>query len=401
MALRGKKIVLAVSGSIAAYKAAYLVRLLVKAGADVRCVLTPDAAGFVAPITFATLSKHDCWTDFVNPSKTNWNNHVELALWADLMLVAPATANTLAKMANGHCDNLLLAVYLSARCPVYIAPAMDEDMWKHPATQANIAKLKSYGNSLIPVNHGELASGLIGEGRMAEPEAILQFLNQALLRGNKPSLLQGKKILITAGPTYEAIDPVRFIGNHASGKMGIALAETALALGAEVTLVLGPTTEAVSPAIRTVRVSSANSMYAACKKQFATADVCIFAAAVADYTPKSAAKQKIKKSDAEFSITLKKNVDIAAEFGAVKKAGQVSVGFALETQDELKHAREKLKKKNFDLVVLNSLQDAGAGFRHDTNKIALLGKNNKITKFGLKSKAEVALDILRAVEQIV
>jgi phosphopantothenoylcysteine decarboxylase/phosphopantothenate--cysteine ligase len=325
---------------------------------------------------------------------------VDLALWADAMVIAPATANTISKMANGICDNLLMGVYLSARCPVYIAPAMDEDMWKHPSTKANLAKLSEFGNTIIPVNHGELASGLTGEGRMAEPEAIVEFLEYDFLKASRPAKLPGKKILITAGPTYEAIDPVRFIGNHSSGKMGIALAEKAQALGAQVTLVLGPSKEPVNPAIKTIRVNSARDMYAACKKEFAQTDICIFAAAVADYTPKNTAGQKIKKSDAEFSLVLKKNVDIAAEFGSVKKVGQVSIGFALETQDELKHAREKLKKKNFDLVVLNSINDKGAGFRHDTNKISIVGKNNKLTKFGLKSKSDVAMDILTAIENI-
>ena len=400
MQLSGKKIVVAVSGSIAAYKAAYLVRLLIKSNAEVKCVLTPGATEFVAPLTFATLSKHECWSDYINTAKSNWNNHVDLALWADAIVVAPATANTISKMAHGACDNLLMAVYLSARCPVYIAPAMDEDMWKHPSTKENIKKIISFGNHIIPVDRGELASGLIGEGRMAEPEAIVDFLENEFLKASHTAVLKGKKILITAGPTYEAIDPVRFIGNHSSGKMGISLAEKAGAMGAEVTLVLGPSKEKVAGAYKTIRVNSANEMYAACKKMFGQSDICIFAAAVADYTPKTISQQKIKKSDSDLDIHLKKNIDIAAEFGKIKKTGQVSVGFALESEKELQHAREKMKKKNFDLVVLNSIREQGAGFQHDTNKISILGKNNKLTKFGLKSKPEVAIDILTAIEHI-
>jgi phosphopantothenoylcysteine decarboxylase/phosphopantothenate--cysteine ligase len=316
------------------------------------------------------------------------------------MVIAPATANTISKMANGICDNLLMGVYLSAKCPVYIAPAMDEDMWKHPSTKENLKKITSFGNTIISVVYGELASGLYGEGRMAEPETIVEFLENEFLKVTHPSRLNAKKILITAGPTYEAIDPVRFIGNHSSGKMGIALAEKALALGADVTLVLGPSKEKAADAIRTIRVTSADEMYAACKKYFVQTDICIFAAAVADYTPQSTSNQKIKKSEPELTLHLKKNVDIAAAFGQIKRSGQISVGFALETENELQHAKEKLKKKNLDLVVLNSINDKGAGFKHDTNKISIVGKNNKLTKFGLKSKQEVAMDILTAIEHI-
>ena len=317
-----------------------------------------------------------------------------------MMVVAPASAGTIAKMAHGLCDNLLMAVYMSARCPIYIAPAMDEDMWKHPSTKNNIKLLQSYGNQLIPVNAGELASGLIGEGRMAEPEEIVQFLINERTFQQQTSIFFGKKIMITAGPTYEAIDPVRFIGNHSSGKMGVVLAETLHALGAKVHLVLGPSKLQVSKGIKTSNVFSADDMYAVCKKEFSKVDMAIFAAAVADYTPKTVSNQKIKKNDAEFSIVLKKNVDIAYEFGKVKKPNQLSIGFALETNDEMKHAKGKLSKKNFDIVILNSLNDKGAGFQFNTNKITIINRNNKITKFELKSKEQVALDITHAIEDL-
>ena len=405
--LKNKKILLAVCGSIAAYKAAFFVRLLIKEGAQVRVVMTNAAVTFITPLTLATLSKNECVVDYTNPQKTNWNNHVELALWADLMVVAPASAGTISKMANGLCDNLLMAVYLSARCPVFIAPAMDEDMWKHTSTKNNLKKLQSFGNKIIAVNAGELASGLFGEGRMAEPDEILEYISKAVSSKqyavvpqiiNHKSEFLNKKILITAGPTYEALDPVRFIGNHSSGKMGVALAEKLYCLGADVQLILGPSKLTVSEGIKVTRVFSANEMYAACKKYFSKTDICIFAAAVADYTPKTVSNQKIKKNDAEFSITLKKNVDIAYEFGKLKKANQLSVGFALETNDELKHAKGKLEKKNFDLVVLNSLNDKGAGFQFNTNKITIVNRNNKITKFELKDKEEVADDIIKSIE---
>ena len=397
--LADKHILVAVCGSIAAYKAAFLVRLLVRQGAQVKVVMTPSATEFIAPLTLATLSKNECHVSYTNAGKTNWNNHVELALWADAIVVAPASAGTLAKMANGLCDNLLLGVYLSARCPVFLAPAMDEDMWKHPSTKSNLQRLQSYGNTIIPVNNGELASGLHGEGRMAEPEEIVTFLEQAL-QPTIPTKLTGKKVLITAGPTYEALDPVRFIGNHSSGKMGIELAMAARKMGADVQLILGPSKLSVPDDIKVTHVFSAAQMYAACKPHFAKSDVCIFAAAVADYTPKNVAEQKIKKSDAEFSIVLKKNVDIAAEFGKIKKKKQLSIGFALETNNELAHAQAKLQKKNFDLIVLNSLNDKGAGFQFNTNKITTVDRNNKITKFGLKSKTAVADDIIHAIETL-
>ncbi|MFN8284969.1 MAG: bifunctional phosphopantothenoylcysteine decarboxylase/phosphopantothenate--cysteine ligase CoaBC [Chitinophagales bacterium] len=398
--LKDKKILLAVCGSIAAYKAAFLVRLLVKEGAQVRVIMTKAATEFISPLTMATLSKNECVTDYINASKTNWNNHVDLALWADMMLIAPASSGTISKMANGLCDNLLMAVYMSARCPVYLAPAMDEDMWKHASTKQNIQKLVSFGNKIITVNNGELASGLIGEGRMAEPQEIIEHLFYDLRLTTHDSKFSGKKILITAGPTYEALDPVRFIGNHSSGKMGIALAKAAHDSGADVHLIIGPTKLPIPSGIKVTHVMSANEMYAACKKDFAKADVCIFAAAVADYTPKNVAEQKIKKSDAEFSIVLKKNVDIALEFGKIKKVNQLSIGFALETNNELNHAKAKIAKKNFDLIVLNSLNDKGAGFKHATNKITIVNRNNKIHKFELKSKDEVAIDILKSIENI-
>ncbi len=406
-----KKILLAVCGSIAAYKAAFLVRLLIKEGAQVRVVMTNAATTFITPLTLATLSKNECVVDYTNPQKTNWNNHVELALWADLMIVAPASAGTISKMANGLCDNLLMAVYMSARCPIFIAPAMDEDMWKHASTKNNLKQLQSFGNNVISVNAGELASGLFGEGRMAEPEEIIKLVSSNIVGSkqyavvsqisNLKSEFSNKKILITAGPTYEALDPVRFIGNHSSGKMGVALAEKLHSLGADVQLVLGPSKLNVSEGIKVTRVFSANEMYAACKKHFAKANICIFAAAVADYTPKTVSDQKIKKSDAEFSIMLKKNVDIAFEFGKMKKQNQLSVGFALETNDELKHAKGKLEKKNFDLVVLNSLNDKGAGFQFNTNKITIVNRNNKITKFELKEKGEVADDIIQEIQKLI
>jgi len=405
--LKGKKILLAVCGSIAAYKAAIFVRLLIKEDAQVRVIMTHSATAFITPLTLATLSKNECVVDYTNPQKTNWNNHVELALWADMMIVAPASAGTISKMANGLCDNLLIGVYMSARCPIYIAPAMDEDMWKHASTKNNLKKLQSFGNKIIAVNAGELASGLFGEGRMAEPEEIIDFLNkeQGLKTHDSQltthdSKFSKKKILITAGPTYEALDPVRFIGNHSSGKMGVALAEKLHNLGADVQLILGPSKLSVNEGIKVTRIFSANEMFVVCKKYFAKTDICIFAAAVADYTPKTVSDQKIKKSDAEFSVVLKKNVDIAYEFGKIKKADQLSIGFALETNDELKHAIGKLEKKNFDIVVLNSLNDKGAGFQFNTNKITIVNRNNKITKFELKEKDEVAGDIIHAIEKL-
>ena len=389
--LKGKNILLGVCGSIAAYKSAMLVRLLVKAGANVQVVMTPAAAHFITPLTLSTLSKNPVHINYYNTETGEWNNHVELGLWADLLLIAPATANTIAKMAAGLCDNLLTAVYLSAKCPVYFAPAMDLDMWKHPATLANVTKLQQYGNILIPAGTGELASGLYGEGRMAEPEEIIDILTTGV---KKKLPLAGHSILVTAGPTYEAIDPVRFIGNHSSGKMGFALANAFAKAGAHVILITGPTAQQTqSAAVQRIQVTSAADMLNACLQHYSKAKACIMSAAVADYTPVEVASQKIKKKEAELSIALKKTTDILKTLGEKKQQGQVLVGFALETENEEQHAIEKLQSKNLDLIVLNSLNDAGAGFGADTNKITLIDKNLEKTIFELKTKAEVANDI--------
>jgi len=390
--LEGKKILLGVTGGIAAYKTAFLVRLLIKAGAEVKVILTESAASFVTPLTLATLSKNPVHLDFIKEEDgtIDWDNHVELGLWADLMIIAPATANTLSKMANGSCDNLLLATYLSAKCPVYFAPAMDLDMYRHPSTKASIEKLQSYGNIMIPAATGELASGLAGEGRMEEPEKIVEVVLQHMRKGLP---LENKKVLITAGPTHEAIDPVRYIGNHSTGLMGVELAEKASSLGAVVTLVLGPShLELKDPSIELIRVNSADEMYAAAMNSFDKADVVISAAAVADYKPKSVAKDKIKKKTDTLTLDLVKNQDILMSMGKVKK-GQFLVGFALETENELSNALQKLKKKNLDAIVLNSLKDKGAGFGGSTNKVTFIDKNSSIKSFDVKTKADVALDI--------
>lgn len=393
--LEGKKIILGVTGSIAAYKAAFFVRLLVKEGAEVKVIMTKASHDFITPTTLATLSKNPALTAFTKNEAGEWNNHVDLGLWADLMIIAPASANTLGKMANGLCDNLLLATYLSARCPVFFAPAMDLDMYQHPAVLRNIERLKSFGNHMIEAEHGELASGLIGTGRMAEPEQMAARLKDHFAAA-KP--LTNKRVLITAGPTYEAIDPVRFIGNHSTGKMGFALAEEAASRGAKVTLVSGPTHLNVThPNIELVRVQSGSEMYEACLKVHHESDVNILAAAVADYAPRNVATQKIKKNTSEMSIDLIKTTDIAKELGERKHNGQINVGFALETNSELDNAKEKIRKKNFDLIVLNSLNDKGAGFGHDTNKISIIDKENNILDFELKSKQEVAKDIINAI----
>lgn len=390
MSLRGKNILVGVCGSIAAYKTASLVRLLVKENAQVQVVMTPDAKAFITPLTLATLSKRPALSDYVNRNTESWNNHVELGLQADVFLIAPASANTLSKMANGVCDNLLLATYLSAKCPVMFAPAMDLDMWLHPSTQENIKRLQSYGNILISPGKGELASGLIGEGRLAEPEDILACV-QRLFHDSLP--LSGKKALVSAGPTYEAIDPVRFIGNHSSGKMGFAIASALQALGATVTLISGPTALSTPPKIERHDVVSAEEMLAACTRFFADADIVVMSAAVADYTPLFPAQQKIKKKDPEFQIKLKKTTDILATLGAKKTAGQTLIGFALETENELENAKEKLRRKNLDYIVLNSMQDEGAGFSGDTNKVTILGKNGLFLQNSLKSKKEVGEDL--------
>ena len=396
--LSGKKILLGVSGGIAAYKTANLVRLFIKAGAQVQVVMSPASLHFVTPLTLATLSKNPVHSTFYNEEEATgeWNNHVELGLWADLMLVAPATANTLSKMANGNCDNLLIATYLSAKCPVYFAPAMDLDMYKHPSTLDSFHKLKSFGNIIIPAESGELASGLSGEGRMAEPENIVAFLENDLLE-RLP--LKGKKILITAGPTYEAIDPVRFIGNHSSGKMGFDIANEAANKGAEVILVSGPTHLNVqNSSIKLIRVTSAQDMYDACHEYYNNVDVAISAAAVADYRPKNVADQKIKKNEATFSIELEKTKDILASLGEQKKK-QFLIGFALETENEIEHAKQKIQKKNLDLIVLNSLNDKGAGFGLPTNKVTFISKDFIVEPKELKSKEEVAQDIINKVIQ--
>ena len=394
--LNGKKILLGVSGGIAAYKTASLVRLFIKAGAHVQVIMTPASKDFVTPLTLSTLSKNPVHSSFFNEEDENaeWNNHVELALWADLMLIAPATANTLSKMTNGNCDNLLIAAYLSAKCPVYFAPAMDLDMYKHPSTISSFTALNQYGNIMIPAESGELASGLSGEGRMAEPENIITFL-EADLESKLP--LKGKKILITAGPTYEAIDPVRFIGNHSSGKMGFDIANEAANLGASVVLVAGPThLKAKNSSIEVINVISAQEMYDACHLYFDTVDVAIAAAAVADYRPKVVALQKIKKAPDTFSIELEKTKDILASLGAIKK-NQFLIGFALETENEIENAKLKIQKKNLDLIVLNSLQDKGAGFQKLTNKVTFIDKAFKIEPMDLKPKESVAIDILNKV----
>lgn len=396
--LSGKKIVLGVSGGIAAYKTATLVRLFIKAGAHVQVIMTPASKDFVTPLTLSTLSKNPVHSSFFNEDDENaqWNNHVELALWADFMVIAPATANTLSKMVNGNCDNLLIATYLSAKCPVYFAPAMDLDMYKHPSTMASFQTLKQFGNTIIPAESGELASGLSGEGRMAEPENIVAFL-EADLESKLP--LKGKKILITAGPTYEAIDPVRFIGNHSSGKMGFDIANCAANLGADVILVSGPTHFKTSnKTINLVKVVSAEQMYQACHEFYKDVDVAIAAAAVADYRPKNVANQKIKKCDASFTIELEKTKDILASLGEIKQ-NQFLIGFALETENEIENAKLKIQKKNLDLIVLNSLQDEGAGFGKPTNKITFIDKDFQIQPMDLKSKEEVAIDIINKVIQ--
>lgn len=389
--LQNKKILLALSGSIAVYKTAFLLRLLVKKGAEVRVVMTDAATKFVTPLTFSTLSKNPVYSEV--SSEDGWNNHVELGLWADIMLVAPATANTLAKMANGLCDNMLLATYLSSRCPVFFAPAMDLDMWDHPSTQHNIAQLLSYGNLLIPVEEGELASGLVGKGRMAEPENIVRHLEQ-YFQAKGEQALKAKKVLITSGPTIEAIDPVRFISNHSTGKMGTAIADELAAQGAEVILITGPVQVVPEHTnVRVVKVRSAAEMYEVAIKHFPTMDIAILAAAVADYTPKTVASHKIKKKDGDLFIELKRTKDIAAELGKLKKVGQLMVGFAMETDDLVNNAQRKLEKKNFDFIVLNSLLDKGAGFGYDTNKVSFIDRNGDLTRFDLKTKKEVAKDI--------
>ncbi len=388
----GKKILLCVTGSIAAYKAVDLLRILVKNGAEVKVIMTKAAVDFVSPLTFSTLSKNKVLVDLFD--EETWANHVMLGRWADVMLIAPASCNTLAKMAHGICDNLLQAVWLSAICPVIIAPAMDEDMWHHPATQKNIETLRRFGNKLLDVNEGELASGLEGKGRMAEPEEIFNSLKDFFLKQND---FKGLSTLITAGPTYEKIDPVRFISNFSTGTMGISIAEEFFKRGARVRLILGPSEIAVADGIEVTRVQSANDMYEACVANLEDSDVIVMAAAVADYTPETTVKEKIKKSDDELSIKLVKSKDILASAGGLKTERQTLVGFALETNDERKNAIKKLSVKNADMIVLNSLNDEGAGFGHDTNKITIFDKKGNEYNFEKKSKKEVAKDLVNAI----
>ena len=390
--LKGKHIILGVTGSIAAYKAATLTRLLVKEGASVKVVMTPLAKEFITPLTMATLSKSPIMVDFYNPENGDWNSHVDLGLWADLYLIAPASANTIGKMAGGIADNLLLTTYLSAKCPVMVAPAMDLDMYKHPATQRNLKVLQSFGNIIIEPESGELASGLIGKGRMEEPERIVAFITDYFAR---QADFKGKKVVVTAGPTYEKIDPVRFIGNYSSGKMGLAIAEELAGRGAEVVLVCGPVNLKTShPAIRRVDVESAAQMYEVTSKEFVNSDVAVLSAAVADFTPKEKADHKIKRGKDDLLLELLPTKDIAAELGRIKTVSQLLVGFALETNDEEMNALSKMQRKNLDMIVLNSLNDKGAGFSVDTNKVKILGKAGDKTVYELKTKVEVAKDIV-------
>jgi phosphopantothenoylcysteine decarboxylase/phosphopantothenate--cysteine ligase len=392
--LKGKKILLCLTGSIAIYKSALFLRLLIKAGAEVKVIMTKGATNFVTPLTFSTLSKNKVLIDLFE--EETWVNHVMLGRWADVMMIAPASCNTIAKMANGICDNLLLAVYLSSNCPVLIAPAMDEDMWLHATTKKNIKTLQQNGAQFLPVNNGELASGLQGEGRMAEPEEMIKYVEVFF---EKQSVLKGKKALVTAGPTHEALDPVRFIGNNSSGKMGVAIAENLAKKGAEVKLVLGPSEIKVDEKINTVKVISANEMYEACMKDFQSFDIIIMAAAVADYSPKNKCDQKIKKENEGFTLELIKTKDILFEAGKIKSERQTLVGFALETENEKENAIKKLSKKNADLIILNSLNDKQAGFGIDTNKITIFDKNKREYEFAAKTKKEVADDIVNIIIQ--
>lgn len=392
--LHGKKILLGISGSIAAYKTTMLTRLLVKAGAEVKIIMTPAARDFVTPLSLSTLSRNPVLTDL--SENDSWANHVMLGRWADVMLIAPLSCNTLSKMASGLCDNLLMAVYLSANCPVVVAPAMDEDMWKHTSTKTNLQKITGFGNQVIPVENGELASGLIGEGRMAEPESIITWLNRFFLSRLE---LAGKKVLITAGPTHEPIDPVRFIGNNSSGKMGAAIADEMYKRGADVTVVLGPATVSLNGAINIIKVNSADEMFKACETEFPVTDIAIMSAAVADYTPARTATEKIKKSEKDLTVELTKTKDILKYLGEQKKSNQYLVGFALETNNEKENAVKKLETKNADMIVLNSLNDAGAGFGYDTNKITIFDRDGNEYAFDTKSKKEVAIDIVNTIIQ--
>lgn len=395
--IAGKKILLAVTGSIAAYKVVFLVRLLVKSGVEVRVIMTKAAKDFVSPLTFATLSKHSVYSDYFEEETGKWNSHVELGLWADLMIVAPLTANTLAKLANGYCDNLICATYLSARCHVIIAPAMDLDMYRHPTTRANLNKLTAYGNTVVEAEDGELASGLYGTGRMTEPEYLFELIKTHC---RLQQTLQGKKVLITSGPTFEALDPVRFIGNHSSGKMGAALANAFVSAGASIKFISGPVNNypAASEEIEVLKIQSAKDMLSCANIFFDEMDIAVFVAAVSDFAPKEPETRKIKKSDERLRIELVPNPDIALELNK-RKVNQFTVGFALETNNEKVNAKEKLKKKNFDMIVLNSLNDNGAGFSHDTNKVSIFDKDNNELSLELKHKTEVARDIVQLVAE--
>jgi phosphopantothenoylcysteine decarboxylase/phosphopantothenate--cysteine ligase len=393
--LKGKNILVGVTGGIAAYKTASIIRLLVREGAEVKVIMTDHAKEFITPLTLSTLSKNPVLTEFYNPENGNWNSHVDLGLWADLFLIAPATANSIAKMASGIADNLLLTSYLSARCPVFIAPSMDTDMLNHPATIINIETLKAFGNKILEPATGDLASGLTGKGRMAEPDVIVKEIINFFTKKKRDKPLRGKHILINAGPTRESIDPVRFISNYSSGKMGIALADAAVEYGATVELVLGPVD--ILPrntSVRITRVVTAESMASECISKFPGCDAAILSAAVADYTPVRSEKEKIKKNDKTLMLKLKPTTDIAEALGKIKKSSQVLAGFALETGNGISNAKGKLKRKNLDIIVLNSLKDRGAGFEHNTNKITIIDKYNNIDKFELKTKEEAARDIL-------
>jgi len=393
--MKGKNILIGVSAGIAAYKIAHLTRLFVNSGANVQIVMTPMAKEFITPLTLATLSKNPILVDFFNPENGDWNSHVDVGLWADVMLVAPATANTMAKMAHGIADNLLLTTYLSAKCPVFFAPTMDLDMYQHPATQKNMRILSERGNICIDATSGELASGLVGKGRMAEPEDIYRSINNYFATNQ---YFAGKKVMITAGPTYEAIDPVRFIGNYSSGKMGYALAEAFRNYGAEVLLISGPVTIEVPQGVTLKKVNTAEEMYRACLDNFKDCDISIMSAAVADYTPAIQFDRKVKREKGEIHLDLIPTKDIAQNLGKLKTEKQILIGFALETDNELENAFSKLKKKNLDMIVLNSLKDEGAGFNFDTNKITIIDSNNNITKFELKPKKEIAIDIIQVIK---
>jgi phosphopantothenoylcysteine decarboxylase/phosphopantothenate--cysteine ligase len=400
--LKGKHILIGVTGGIAAYKTATIIRLLVKDGAEVKVLMTAHAKEFITTLTLATLSKNPVLSEFYDPGSGNWNSHVELGLWADLYLIAPATANSIAKMAAGIADNLLLTTYLSARCPVFVAPSMDMDMLNHPSTVINIETLKAFGNSILEPASGELASGLSGKGRMAEPEDIVKEIKDFFTKKKSYKPLTGKSLLINAGPTHEPLDPVRFISNYSSGKMGIALADAAAEYGADVDLVLGPVSiTPVNSSVKIINVKTAGSMADECISRFSACDIAILSAAVADFTPAEVKGRKIKNDGNEFNLKLIPTIDIAGTLGKIKKPDQILVGFALETDNEIENAKEKLLRKNLDMIVLNSLNESGAGFGYDTNKITIIDRNNNIDKFELKSKEEAARDILNKIVTVI